>query len=237
MILSWTHVIDQQSNSQHRQHGDAEISDSLSSDAVPSDALPLDAVPLDDLASDDLLLEEFRNLWADAEEIWDRLQNEPAFHAYVSADYEAVFAELAKLRGRVSTVLECGSGLGVVAIMASRMGFDACGIEAETGLIEFAEELSEKYESEARFAAGSFIPDDFEWTPSNGDESIATFIDVADGYQELDMELRDFDLIYAYPWPDEHYLFHNFIGQLGNPDAIFLSYDAREGIHVKHFGS
>ncbi len=61
-----------------------------------------------------------------------------AFEGYVSADYLSVFHSLAQLRNRVSTVLEWGSGLGVVSIMASRMGFEAFGIEAEAVLVEYA---------------------------------------------------------------------------------------------------
>ena len=183
-------------------------------------------------SADSTLLAEFETLWATADEIWDRNRDEHAFRSYVSADYEEVFKALLGLRGQVLSVLEWGSGLGIVTIMASRMGFDAYGIEAEDGLVEFAETLAEQYGPQATFSHGSFIPDAFQWAPSNGDESIATFIDQADGYDQFDMELRDFDLIYSYPWPDEHPLYHNILKQYGGPGAMFLSYDAREGMDL-----
>ena len=183
---------------------------------------------------DDTLLAEFDGLWAEADEIWLRHQDMPAFHGYVSADYQAVYQSLARLRGRVLTVLEWGSGLGVVTIMASRMGFQAYGIEAEADLIEHSENLAQTYGPQARFAQGSFVPDDFEWNPADGDDVYRTVIDTAAAYDELDMELRDFDLIYAYPWPDERSLYHNILRKYGQPGALLLIYDAREGIELVH---
>lgn len=180
------------------------------------------------------LLAEFGTLWAEADDLWERHQDTPAFHTYVSADYAAVYESLARLRGSVLTVLEWGSGLGIVTIMASRMGFDAYGIEAEPGLVAYSESFAQAYGPNARFAQGSFIPDDFHWNPADGDV-YRTIIDAASAYDQLDMELRDFDLIYAYPWPDEHALYHNIIREFGRTDALLLSYDAREGIELVCF--
>jgi hypothetical protein len=191
--------------------------------------------PKNSRESDTALLVEFRSLWADAESLWEQYQDTPPFHGYVSADYALVYESLSQLRGTVLTFLEWGSGLGVVSIMASRMGFEAYGIEAEWQLVEHSESLAREYGSNAQFALGSFIPDDFEWTPANGDSHQRTIIDAASAYDELDMGLRDFDLIYAYPWPDEHTLFHNIIRQFGRKETTLLSYDVREGIELVRF--
>lgn len=180
--------------------------------------------------------EEFEGLWTDAEEIWTRLENDPAFHGYVGADFGAVLDCLLELRGQVANFVEWGSGLGVVTIMASRLGFEAFGIEAESKLVTLSRELADLYGPDATFAEGSFIPNEFEWDPSQGDESIKTSIDAASAYDELGLELRDFDLIYVYPWPTEHTLCHNIIRQFGQPNALLLSYDAREGMNLKRFG-
>ena len=130
------------------------------------------------------------------------------------------------------TVLEWGSGLGIVTIMASRMGFEAYGIEAEMELVEYSEEFARDYGPDATFAQGSFVPDEFQWNPANGDTVFQTIIDSPSAYADLDMELRDFDLIYAYPWPEEITLYHNILRKLGRRDALFLWYDAREGIDM-----
>lgn len=176
------------------------------------------------------LLSEFEALWIEANHIWEQYQDTAPFHNYVSADYRAIFAVLCEMRGSFWTVLEWGSGLGVVTIMASRMGFDACGIEAEQGLVDRANILAEKYGAKARFAHGSFVPDQFVWDPADGDEVHRTIINVPDAYDELDMELRDFDLVYAYPWPDEHSLYRSIMRQFGASHATMLTYDVREGL-------
>lgn len=185
--------------------------------------------------SDKTFLGEFGSLWAEAHDLWERHQDTPSFHGYVSADYLAVYESLARLRGRVSTVLEWGSGLGIVTIMASRMGFEAYGIEAEAGLIAYSQNLAQVYGPKARFAQGSFIPDDFVWSPADADDVDRTILDAASAYDELDMDLRDFDLIYAYPWPNEYTLYRNIMREFARKDALLLSYDAREGIELVHF--
>ena len=181
------------------------------------------------------LLAEFKLLWDRAEAIWDSYQNHSEFESYVSADYHAVFHALIALKVDGIRFIEWGSGLGVVTIMADRLGYEAVGIEAKDLLVDFAEDLASEFESEAEFACGSFIPDEFEWNPGSGDESIRTIIDVPSGYGELGMELRDFDLVYSYPWPTEHALYHNVMKQYAHPNSALLTYDAREGIGLVAF--
>jgi hypothetical protein len=178
----------------------------------------------------------FERLWNDAAEIWEARQAEPAFEGYVSADYVAVYQSLLKLQGRASTFLEWGSGLGVVTIMAAQMGFDAYGIEIEPELIDHSRMLAERFHSTAQFACGSFIPDEYEEECSSGEEFQRTICDSADAYSDLDRELRDFDLVYAYPWPEEHLVFRSIVRRFGSPTAVLVCFDAREGISVTKFG-
>ncbi|QDV27348.1 methyltransferase domain-containing protein [Aureliella helgolandensis] len=173
---------------------------------------------------------ELLRLWDEAESIWSQRQDDDAFHGYVSADFEAIHHSLRKLRKRTHTFLEWGSGLGVVAIMASRLGFDAYGIEVEPELVALADELAERFAATPTFAVGSFIPDDFDEQLANGDEFHKTVVTDRDAYGELDMELRDFDLVYAYPWPEEHGVFRNIVRTCGAKHTLLLRYDAREGL-------
>ncbi len=174
-----------------------------------------------------------RCLWQQADDLWEAEQKRDAFHSYASANYDMVFDSLVQLRGKATTFLEWGSGLGMVSIMASQLGFEAYGIEAESQLVEHAQGFADQVEANAQFAIGSFIPDEFEWNPSAGDESIRTVIDAPAAYDQFDMNLLDFDLIYAYPWPTEHVLYHNILKQFAKPGTFFLSYDAREGIDLQ----
>ncbi len=186
--------------------------------------------------NNDSLLAEFGRLWSEADQLWETHQDEPAFCGYVSADYEAVYHSLVRLQGRVFNILEWGSGLGVVTIMASRLGFEAYGIESEPDLVRHAEDFARVYGPQARFSIGSFIPDEYQWDPASGDEIFRTVVDIPAAYSEFDMELRDFDLVYAYPWPDEHSLFRNIIRNFGRKESLLLSYDAREGMQLVRVG-
>ena len=155
--------------------------------------------------------EDIQELWDQVDVIWEENQNLDGFESYASADFEVVFRALDQLRRPNQAFLELGSGLGVVTIMASRLGFDAWGIEAKPELVEYSRDFARRLAPSATFGVGSFIPNQFNWDPANGDESVRTFIDLPDAYGELDISLADFDLIYAYPWPTEHELYKNFL--------------------------
>lgn len=178
----------------------------------------------------------FEQLWSDAAAIWEKHQDDAAFEGYVSADYLAVFRSLQNFQNRCSTFLEWGSGLGVVAIMAAEMGFDAYGIEIEPELVEHSCRLADRYRSKAKFACGSFIPAEYQEASFDGEEFQRTICDAASGYEELDMELRDFDLVYAYPWPEEHLVFRSIVKRCGAAGAVLVCYDNREGISTTRFG-
>ena len=175
-------------------------------------------------------------LSSEAGEIWDRCQARREFRGFVAADYEEIYQVLVQLQGRVANVLEWGSGLGVITIMASSLGFDACGIEIESQLVDLSRGLAERYGPQARFATGNFIPDDYEWSPEYGDGDFRTASEAASGYEELDMELRDFDLVYAYPWPNEQPMYRDIMQQCGGRNSLYLDYDAREGAILRRFG-
>lgn len=183
-------------------------------------------------ASADPLLNEMRLLWAEADEIWNECHTQEEFGGFVSADYVEVYESLCGLKDHVTTVLEWGSGLGVVAIMASRLGFESYGIEVEPLLVERAQELAERYGADTQFAAGSFIPDDYQWNFELPGNPSRTETDSRAAYDELDMQLHDFDLVYAYPWPDEHGLYLDILKHHCGENASFLCYDAREGVSL-----
>jgi hypothetical protein len=177
-----------------------------------------------------------RSLWAEADEIWERRRKQSAFSSYVSADYHEVYQALVLLQGRAVNFLEWGSGLGVATIMASTLGFDAYGIESESHLVDWSRKLAREYGPEARFTTGSFIPEDYEWDPECADESFRSEVDAPPGYDDLDLELCDFDLVYAYPWPDEYSLFLDIMRQCGGRNSLFLIYDVREGMMLSRPG-
>lgn len=177
-----------------------------------------------------------RTLWDEVDELWERWQSSDGFRAYVSADYDAVFRWLVELRGQALTFLEWGSGLGVVTIMASRLGFDAYGIEREAELIGHAYALGARYAPAARFVRGNFLPSEFAWNPEEGDIDAHTALHAAAAYERMGKKLSDFDLVYAYPWPEEHQLYQNVMRKYGGPDSLFLTYDVRRGVELHRCG-
>ena len=111
--------------------------------------------------------------------------------------------------------------------------FDAMGIESEGELVRHSRLLAEKYAPSARFVHGSFIPAEYEWDSEFLGEGVRSDVDIEPGYEELDMELRDFDLVYAFPWPDEQPLLFDIMKQCGADQALYLTFDAREGMLLR----
>ncbi len=176
--------------------------------------------PTDERLTFDQAQDLFLPLWNEAYEIWERFEKKNGFEAYVPADYAQVLRSLQSLQGKATTFLEWGSGLGVATIMAGRLGFEAYGLEIAPQLVDHSRELCQRYASNAIFAQGSFIPNEYHWSPSTGDDGTRTDFDAPDGYDTLDMRLKDFDIVYAYPWPDEHAIFTDILKRHGRPGLI-----------------
>ena len=176
------------------------------------------------------LLADLPDLFAESQQIWDQHQHDLHFRDFVAADYERVYQALVLLADQAVTFLEWGSGLGVVASMAAKLGYQSHGIEIDPWLHQHSQELAEKFSAHPKLVSGSFLPDDYQWTGEFDDENFRTVVDDYDAYGQLDMELRDFDLVYAYPWPGERDFFLDVMRKCGRPGSIFLNYDAREGI-------
>lgn len=144
------------------------------------------------------------------------------FHPFVPVNYEEVLQTLIELRQPNLKFLEWGSATGVIAIMADLLGFDAYGIELDADLVTVARNLADKYESNARFAVGSFLPTGYVWRGRDGDTRLGTLGDGQSGYLELGMPLEEFDIVYGYPWDGEAEIMRDIMKQYGNPNARFL---------------
>lgn len=179
---------------------------------------------------------EFQSLFQEASEIWVANENDFHFRDFIAADYTRVYRALSLLKDQSETFLEFGSGLGVIASTAGMLGYEAYGIEIDPKLVRRSQELAEKHETTAEFAFGSFIPNGYEWSAEFEDEFFKTILDEQDAYGDLDMELRDFDLVYGYPWPGERLFFQDIMRRFGREGGLFMTYDIREGIVVERIG-
>jgi hypothetical protein len=129
---------------------------------------------------------------------------------------------LLALRAPDLRFLEWGSATGVVVIMADLLGFDAFGIELDSGLVSIARQLADRYESRARFVAGSFLPAGYRWRPPTGDGRLGTIGQGVSAYAELGYGLDDFDVVYAYPWSGEEVMMLDLMQSYGNSKASLL---------------
>lgn len=148
---------------------------------------------------------------------------------YVTA-YAALQAVLQVQRGDCRSFCEWGSGLGVVTCLASLLEMDAYGIEIDRMLVDLARKLADDFGLAAEFVHGSFIPP--------GGEAIAEKVyalDVGevfwletssdDAYEQLGLDVDDFDLIFAYPWPGEQRIIERLFERFAAAGALLLMYD------------
>ncbi|WP_420127912.1 hypothetical protein [Longimicrobium sp.] len=158
------------------------------------------------------------------------------WHPFVPADYERVLQTLLELRAPGLRFLEWGSAMGVIAIMADLLGFEAYGIELDPQLVEMARGLAERYGSNARFVAGSFVPSGYRWKSRTGDDRIGTIGYGQSGYPELRHPLEDFDIVYAYPWSGEEPMMLDLMRSYGASDARMVLHGGPQGARVYRGG-
>jgi len=170
---------------------------------------------------------------------WDRFDAEvrqDRWHPFVAADYESVRDTLLALHEPGLSFLEWGSATGVITIMADLLGYDSCGIELDSSLVEVGRQLAARSHSNSRFAAGSFIPTGWEWRPRDGDGRLGTLGRGRSAYLELGRALADFDVVYAFPWPGEEALMLDLMRCHGHRDARLVLHSSEHGTSVFHRG-
>lgn len=177
------------------------------------------------------LNERVRLICEDGRRVWDTFETEirqHRFHTFVPGDYECVLRALTEGRGEVAQegqaprFLELGSATGVIAILADLLGYEAWGIEIDPHLVEVARTLAQRHGSGARFAAGSYLPEGYEWKDEAGDARMGTIGLAAPAYADLGHPLEYFDVVYAYPWQGEEEIFHDLMAQRAGRDARLI---------------
>ena len=171
---------------------------------------------------------DVRRFLRDAERRIDRFQTACRVPAFVPCDYATAYKVLRALAGgaytRGSRFCEWGCGFGVVVDLAAMLDFDACGIEIEGTLIDEARRLAEDYDLPTEFIHGSFVPrgaedrvhraGTYSWLTTEGDQA----------YEELELEIEDMDVIFAYPWPDEENVVYDLFEQYAGDGAVLATY-------------
>ena len=176
-------------------------------------------------------LEEVLRLGTDA---WRDFcaQRAGEFHRVIPADQRLAIDMLREQRSRANTFLELGSATGVITVLADLVGFEAVGIEIEPALVTTSEDLAEQVGSGARFVEGSFVPTEYRDEVSLLESDYMTPTEGADAYDELGMDIADFDLVYAYPWPGEEDWLIEMVRRFGGERTSLMIYTVRDGYEL-----
>jgi hypothetical protein len=180
----------------------------------------------------DALCEEGREFW----HRFDAEVRQDDWHPFVAADYDCVRTVLLSLRKPGRRFLEWGSATGVITIMADLLGFDSYGIELDSSLVDVGREYASRFRSNARFAAGSFIPMGWEWKASGGDGRHGTIGQGPSGYLELGHALDDFDVVYGFPWMGEEPMMLDLMRCHGRHDARLVLHTVHDGARIYQGG-
>jgi predicted O-methyltransferase YrrM len=157
----------------------------------------------------------------------DAFQHESRVPGFVSTDLERAYRVLRTVaQGRLTPgamFCEWGSGFGAIACLAAMLDFDAVGIEIEAELVEAARQLADDFDVPVEFIQGSFIP-----------RGSAVQTEIGMGFAwlkpeeaepgELGFDPDDFDIIFAYPWPDEEDVAAALFERHGRPGALLVTY-------------
>lgn len=128
---------------------------------------------------------------------------------------------------------EWGSGSGVVTCVAAMMGYSAVGIEIEPELVEIARGFAEQFELPVSFFEGNFIPVGAESLPDP--EGALSWLDPGgpDGHDEAGLDIDDFDVIFAYPWPGEEAVIEGVFERHAAAGALLLTYRGVEDVMLQ----
>lgn len=127
---------------------------------------------------------------------------------------------------------ELGSGFGVAAMLAAVRGMESIGIEIEQVLVDQANDLASDLGIAADFYCGSFIPRDVPGLLDLATEVKNVDTQEGDVWDEVGLEMQDFDLFFAFPWPGEYEFFEAVFDACAPDGAILLTYRGRDGVNL-----
>jgi hypothetical protein len=180
---------------------------------------------------------EVRTFLREAERRIERFSQDAHLPAFVPSDYPLTYGALhALVADNVAPgdlFCEWGSGFGVVACLAAMLGFNACGIEIEEELVEQAQRLADDFDLPVQFLRGSFVPKgtDVSLDTKDGFDWLST--EEADTEEAFGLAPADFDVIFAYPWPDEEQVIEALFKRHAAVGAVLLTYTGGDALRVQ----
>ncbi|MFI4862475.1 MAG: hypothetical protein ACIAXF_17560 [Phycisphaerales bacterium JB063] len=184
---------------------------------------------------------DIARLLEDADQRIDRFmrsrQNDRPIASFVPCDFVMVYRALdAMLNLRAApgeAFCEWGAGFGVVAGLAEKLGLSASGIEIHRDLVDQARELLDDHGVAAEIAHGSLIPDDGDELVDELSQQAWLRTGEASGYDELGVEVDDFDIIFAFPWPGDEALIDALFEKYAAVGALLLTYHGMNDIRLQ----
>ena len=167
---------------------------------------------------------DVRRFLREAERRIEAFQHDSRVPGFVPCDFERAYAFLGALAaldvkpGKL--FCEWGSGFGVVACLAAMLGYDAVGIEINRDLVDAAGQLADDFGVPVEFVHGSFIPPGETIDAAGG----FSWLETEETAGELELGPEDFDVIFAYPWPDEEASTEALFERCAASGALLASY-------------
>ncbi len=182
--------------------------------------------------SDELALSAEEEQWIELgeetlQQFWDQWYRRP-IEQYVACDFRYVARAIHHVRERKlsdgNTFCEWGCGFGIVTGLASLIGMEAIGIEAEEFLVERGRELFQKTKIPGELWIGNFLPRGAEQLADLQSDHASMFHQVPPAYEQHEMSLDDFSMIFAYPWPGEEHFLREVFRVYARQDALLLMF-------------
>jgi len=83
------------------------------------------------------------------------------------------------------------------------------------------------------FVAGSFLPVGSEHLADRTEEFAWLRSDAPSAYDDLGLDPRDFDLVFAYPWPGEEHVLLGLFDRCAADGALLVTYQGKDGVRVR----
>jgi hypothetical protein len=181
--------------------------------------------------------EPVRRFLHEAERRIEEFQATSRSPAFVPSDYAGAYDVLRVIAAANIApgprFCEWGSGFGVIASLAAMLEFESCGIEIEPALVDAARQLADDFELSVEFVCDSFIPPGGETCADVSPTFAWLTTDAGRAEQELDLAVDDFDVVFAYPWPDEENVIDDLFDRFAATGALLVTYHGGEGYRVR----
>lgn len=200
---------------------------------MPLEAVP---VPLPDVTPPQPVVRFLRDADRRIEAFLSERRTRPV-PGFVPSDFNRVHSAIHAVREHHlapgNRFCEWGAGFGVAAGLASLAGFDACGIEIEADLCAGAVSLLEDHGLDVAIAEGTFVP-------AGGEAFTDAALELAwleatgpCGYDELDLEVTELDVVFAYPWPGEEEAITDLFEAFAAEGTLLVTYHGLEDVRVQ----